>query len=519
MKFPLAAVLLLTVLVFWPGIVPAFSGDDHVHTYKNRHSPSQWYRYFLEPDGREYRPLVRLSLALDHQLWRGRPQGYHVTNLALHLITTLLVFSLVRSLTNNPLAALMASALFSTHPIHTYSVNAIMGRTDVLCTIFYVGAVRAAHLGRRTTKAGATLPAAFFFVLALLSKELAVTLPFLIWTFALLWPTHVKRDPRLLATLFAIDFSYLLLRLLLSPPGVQELAPYTSSGPSQVLQNLLFYTGGLVFPFAAYTLRYWFENLPTATTALFAIIAGGATILGLWSVRSWLKAPFWMGTIWSGVVLVPVLLLFQRRFLYLASVGFCLAAGWLLSRCKRRTALGILGLILVSYSWASHRASQEWGAAGKLGLATVKSILTQVPDLRHVELFLINVPNGIGEAHLFTHDSLRFALARELDKVPNVHVLTRIQMSPNPLHGPRILAGDDYVATRIQPGPQDYFVFDTPELRPRGGRFLPVGTRLNKGPFFMEVTANTPLQQVSEVTVRWRPLTPTQRLLPVTPIL
>ena len=350
MKFSLAAVLLLATFVFRPGIVPAFSGDDYVHTYRNQHSSSHWYRYFLEPEGREYRPVVRLSLALDHQLWQGHPEGYHVTNLLLHLITTFLVFSLVRSLTLNPFAAVMASALFATHPIHTYSVNAIMGRTDVLCAIFYVGAVRVANLSARASKLHSTFLAPLLFLFALLSKELAVTLPFLMGAFSMLWPNHVRRDNRLLATLFAVDFLYLLLRLTLFRPEAQDLAPYITSGPLQVAKNLVFYVGGLVFPFAGYTLRYWFETLPAVATVVLAVTAGGAITLWLWLRRSWLGIPFWMGTTWSGMVLLPVLLLFQRRFLYLASVGTCLVAAWLLSRCRQGFAVGLFALILVSYS-------------------------------------------------------------------------------------------------------------------------------------------------------------------------
>jgi hypothetical protein len=64
-RLVLGSILVMTALLYLPGVVPTLSGDDFVHVYRNQSPPGEWHQYFLEADGREYRPMVRLSLALE----------------------------------------------------------------------------------------------------------------------------------------------------------------------------------------------------------------------------------------------------------------------------------------------------------------------------------------------------------------------------------------------------------------------------------------------------------------------
>jgi hypothetical protein len=87
-----------------------------------------------------YRPLVTWSYALEWRAWNGQPGGFHLTNLLLHLGVTLLVFAACRRAGGSPLGAAFASALFGAFPRLTESVSWISGRTDVLATLFALGA-------------------------------------------------------------------------------------------------------------------------------------------------------------------------------------------------------------------------------------------------------------------------------------------------------------------------------------------------------------------------------------------
>ena len=121
-----------------------------------------------------FRPAVILSYAADMAIWGPWPPGFRLTNLLLHILCTLLVYRMARSEGLGDAAALAAGALFAAHPAHVESVAWISGRTDLLCAAFMLGAWL--HYRRGRTAASLCL-----FGLALLSKEMAITLPLLVF--------------------------------------------------------------------------------------------------------------------------------------------------------------------------------------------------------------------------------------------------------------------------------------------------------------------------------------------------
>jgi protein O-mannosyl-transferase len=136
-----------------------------------------------------WHPLTWLSLGIDHAIFGVAPLGYHLSNVLLHGLTTLVVVLLSSSLFARGLGArddrsLLASGLigliFAVHPLHVESVAWVSERKDVLCGVFYALAVlfylRFAEQRRRAQYL-ASLGA---FVLALLAKPMAVSLPFVL---------------------------------------------------------------------------------------------------------------------------------------------------------------------------------------------------------------------------------------------------------------------------------------------------------------------------------------------------
>ena len=85
-----------------------------------------------------FRPVVLLSYAVDHALWKNQPFGYHLTNLLLHFGCCLLVYRLARDEELSRYCALAGAGLFATHPVHVESVAWISGRTDLWCAFFFL---------------------------------------------------------------------------------------------------------------------------------------------------------------------------------------------------------------------------------------------------------------------------------------------------------------------------------------------------------------------------------------------
>ena len=166
--------------------------DDPVYVSANRHVQTgltlpnlKWA--FASFHDANWIPLTWLSLMLDSAIWGPGPGGYHITNVLLHVVNTLLLFAVLAQATRNRVRSLFVAALFGLHPLHVESVAWIAERKDVLSTLFgllsllaYVKYARGRH---RRYLAGSFV----CFVCSLMSKQTLVTLPFV---FLLLdfWP-------------------------------------------------------------------------------------------------------------------------------------------------------------------------------------------------------------------------------------------------------------------------------------------------------------------------------------------
>jgi tetratricopeptide (TPR) repeat protein len=158
--------------------------DDNVLVYDNPRivslAPDAVRKMFTSFYAGLYHPLVLLSYALEYRFFRLNPAVYHTTNLLLHLANVLLVFWVFLRISRDRRLAFVVALLFGIHPLHVESVAWVSERKDVLYAFFFLAAmgfyVRGA--GRLAYR---ELALAFIaFVCSLLSKPMAVTLPFVL---------------------------------------------------------------------------------------------------------------------------------------------------------------------------------------------------------------------------------------------------------------------------------------------------------------------------------------------------
>ena len=96
----LAGVLVIAgILAYWNSLSGPFIYDDHLSIVENEQIRTLWSPSVLMPE-RELpvagRPLVNISFALNYALGGLNVRGYHIGNLAVHLLCGLLVFAVVR---------------------------------------------------------------------------------------------------------------------------------------------------------------------------------------------------------------------------------------------------------------------------------------------------------------------------------------------------------------------------------------------------------------------------------------
>ncbi|HKY03340.1 MAG TPA: tetratricopeptide repeat protein, partial [Blastocatellia bacterium] len=182
-----AAALVITVFACYGNSLGngfVFDDTNLVFSHSRLQSASEFWQLITA-----YRPLRHLSYVVDYAIWGERAFGFHLTNVLIHAANSIMVFFIARRLLINRLAAVVAAMIFAAHPIQTDSVAYISGRRDVLFAFFYLAALLS-YLRYRAERS--PLYFALFLIgwaLSLMSKEMAVSLPAVIflWNFCNLW--------------------------------------------------------------------------------------------------------------------------------------------------------------------------------------------------------------------------------------------------------------------------------------------------------------------------------------------
>lgn len=196
LKFILPAVItVVTFICFSFSIKSGFvHWDDQVYVYDNpviKSFSAQNLKQMLfhVVTAGNYHPLTMLSLALNYHFSGLSPMGYHLTNILLHLIDTVIVFFLFLALfealqkagygtfAKKEWLAGLGALWHGIHPMHVESVSWISERKDLLYALFYfLGiVVYLRYINTKQTKSYVLL--IFLFLLSSLSKPSAVVFP------------------------------------------------------------------------------------------------------------------------------------------------------------------------------------------------------------------------------------------------------------------------------------------------------------------------------------------------------
>ena len=156
--------------------------DDDVYVTANSHiklgiSPDGLRWAFTTTYAEFWQPLMWLSLMLDYQVFGLNAGGYHMTNLLLHIMSSLLLFWLFVRMTGTIWRSAFIAGLFALHPLHVESVAWITERKDVLSAFF--GMLTLCLYVYYTEKPSARryFLVLLCFICALMSKPMVITLP------------------------------------------------------------------------------------------------------------------------------------------------------------------------------------------------------------------------------------------------------------------------------------------------------------------------------------------------------
>lgn len=392
------ALVLIVVACYWPAVRLGFVNfDDPLYVTENRHVQAglTWEGLlwaFQDVGSSNWHPLTWLSHMLDWTLFGAEAWGHHLTNLILHGLNTLLLFTALSALTGAPGRSACVAALFAVHPMNVESVAWVAERKNLLSTALGLLALQGWAFYVRRPGWKRLLPVAACHGLGLMVKPMLVTMPFLLLLMDY-WPCRrmaFKGSPvpfsRLVlekVPLMALSAASVVMTLLAAAEGgALKTLDHFPLGlrVANALNAYLLYVGKLLWPFDL-AVFYPYAAPKPLQTVLAAVLIGAMTLLALRKAR---QAP-WLpvGWLWYLGTLVPVIGLVQvgrqsmaDRYVYVPFIGLFIILVWLLAwgiggAGRRRAAirgLAIAALCVTVVFWGvlSQRQLRHWRSSRAL---------------------------------------------------------------------------------------------------------------------------------------------------------
>ncbi|MDO8446224.1 MAG: tetratricopeptide repeat protein [Deltaproteobacteria bacterium] len=390
LKFLIASlfVALITFVVYLSSLQNGFvNWDDHKYVYENPNIRSIDPAFLVSFYFSNWHPLTMLSYALDYAVWGLNPIGYHLTNILFHTANTFLVFVLAVRLVEcgltlptppSPLfnkegargryplvAASVTALLFGIHPVHVESVAWVSERKDVLYAFFYLLCILTylRYTREDSKKAVFYVLCLIFFILSLMSKAMAVTLPAVLLILDFYPLGRLRGESLKTAVVEKIPFIALGITASLLAVWAQgeALIPAAKlpimARPIIATYTFLLYLQKVLFPFNLLPLYPYPRELVTIDYVPSMIIFAAISIYCIRSLKN--RKLYFVVWFYYVISLLPVIGIIQvgshlaaDRYTYLPSLSLFLLAGLGIGRVfeglsKKHYLAGIIGILVL----------------------------------------------------------------------------------------------------------------------------------------------------------------------------
>jgi len=429
----LAVFLLLAslgFLAFYPALFNFFCADDFIwiettnDIFVNHDLTSS--NNFVVTRGR---PVVSLVFLFLYQLVGLKPFGYHLLSILLHILNAVLLFQLLSFLTKKTTLRLVASLIFLLHFIHEESLFWISSNSVLLCCSFYLTSLLL-FLKWRANRGSAVLYvfSLFFFVLALFSREDAITFPLLVFLVLLSDFPPVQKLNRINAfkisgPFFLLTGLYLLFRLFTLPPDL--IGHSLKLDPTIPLKNMAYFSVNLFFPYRFLFDLVGYDKLERLQLYYQAFDLRWLTIPFILALLFFLlkflshhpkkgNTLFNAGILFLCLSILPYLFLDGngQRFLYFPLLGFSLVGVHFISsisdhlarkgqrRAKAFVYLCVTVIFLLNFALIRER-SNWWKQAGLTSGYVVQQTQMLVSQAQQSELGVLSLPHRVHGAYIF----------------------------------------------------------------------------------------------------------------------
>jgi len=343
-----------------------------------------------------YRPVLSATFFLDHWLWGLHPFGYHLTNLLLHIVNTILVYFLFCYIIQNVSIAFFSALLFGLHPVHVEAVSNIGYRADVLSCFFMLCSfllfIKFYRVNSAIRRYFLYICSIVFYLLGLFSKEAVIVLPMLIFLYDIyLQPLKIDK---MISHLIKRYLGYIIVTIFYLYIYL-KVFPNSTLGKISLIGGNIFihittifeifkeYLLALAIPLYVKILPPLYAPIPqTLITAQFlvSVIVFIIFIFLIYKIywhdkRIALFLSFFLISLIPVSNIIPIVTPMAHRFLYIPSIWFIGAIGCFLehltTRYRQLTDVIKIGII-VSCIFVSFHIIKEWKTDISVGLSLIQ---------------------------------------------------------------------------------------------------------------------------------------------------
>ena len=336
-----------------------------------------------------WHPLTWLTHMADCEFYGLRPGGHHITNVALHTVATLLLFLVLRQMTGSLWRSAFVAAVFAIHPLRAESVAWIAERKDVLSGMFFMLTLLAYLHYVQKPALGRYMLLALLFALGLLSKNMLVTLPFVLllldW-----WPlrrmeckaVNGEKLAALGVPLWRLVKEKIPLLILSAGSCIATASVSEKLGDTDrvslvprlgnAVVSYVIYLRQMVLPVGLAAPYPYPHNGPPSWRICVALAILGAVTAAAIAYRQ-KRAYLLVGWLWYLGMLVPAIGIVQisyyshaDRYTYLPEIGLAIAATWAVADLSarwmhRRLVLGSLMFAVIgALAICGHIQTSYW---------------------------------------------------------------------------------------------------------------------------------------------------------------
>jgi Tfp pilus assembly protein PilF len=287
-----------------------------------------------------FRPLQMFTYTLNYALGKDDVRFYHFTNIVIHILVAIMLYWLTQIIFKNEATSLLTALLFICHPIHTEAVTYISGRADPLAALFILLSVIMYIKFYQKKSSVFYCLSIISYILALLSKEIALVVPLLIVAYDYIYTDKKDISFKRQLPFFLFALSYIVLRTTALNFPVQKtvIGQYSFFQRLPVVfQSLAMYLQKLILPI---NLHMEYEPVVPPIMDIQVILGVIISLIGLLSIIMIRKKEklVTFALLWFAINFLPISNLyplnafFAEHWVYTPSLGLFILVGWVAMR-------------------------------------------------------------------------------------------------------------------------------------------------------------------------------------------